>query len=142
MPVILKGCNISMDLKITNGSQGIVRHIAMKYSSSELTHAKAALVEFMDSSVRYKDIPPGYFLIVSWTFVTTLNTPDGAKIKIKITHYQLPIEPAFSFISHSCQGQTISKVLADLHIGGFSAYVQASRVTNQVLCSITPFWQF
>jgi len=43
----------------------------------------------------------------------------------------LPIEPAFSFTSHACQGQTISKALADLQIGGFSAYVQASRVTNQ-----------
>jgi len=79
--------NISTDLKITNGSKGIVRHIAIKSSSPEFTHAKAALVEFMDSSVKCKDIPPGYFLIepFSWTFVTTLNTPDRNKIKRKIT---------------------------------------------------------
>jgi len=43
-----------------------------------------------------------------------------------ITCHQLPIELAFSLTSHGCQGQTINKVLADLQIGGFSTYVQAS----------------
>ena len=99
-----------MDLKVTNGSKGIVRHIATKYYSSEFTHAKATLIEFTDSSVKCKDIPPGYFLIepLSWTFVTTLNNPYGTKIKRKITHHQLPNEPGFSLASHACQGQTIS----------------------------------
>lgn len=41
--------------------------------------------------------------------------------------------------SHGCQGQTIPKLLADLHTGGFSAHVQASRPTNrQGLCLIEP----
>jgi len=49
----------------------------------------------------------------------------------------LPIEPAFSFTSHACQGQTISKALADLQIGGFSAYFQASRVTSHICLTDT-----
>ena len=139
MPVILRGCNISTDLKITNGSKGIVRHIAKKYCSSEFSHAKAALIEFTDSLVKCKDIPTGRFLIepISWTFVTTLHNPDGTKTRTKITHHQLPIEPAFSSTSHGCQGQTISKILADLWIRGSSTYVQASRVTKREgICSM------
>ena len=62
-----------------------------------------------------KDIPPGYFLIepVSWTHLTTLNNPDGTKIK-KEKHHQLPIKPVFSLMSHGFQVQTITKILADL----------------------------
>ena len=48
------------------------------------------------------------------------------KIKQRITQHQLPIEPAFTFTTYAFQGQTISKVLADLTISGSSAYVQAS----------------
>ena len=61
------------------------------------------------------------------------NTPynNGTKARTKITCHQFPIEPAFSLNSNGCQGQTISKILADLWIGGFSTYVQASRVTNR-----------
>ena len=61
MPVILRGCNISTDLKITNGSKGIVRHIAKKYCSSEFSHAKAALIEFTDSLVNVKIFPQDTF---------------------------------------------------------------------------------
>ena len=51
----------------------------------------------------------------------------------------MPIEPAFSLTSHGCQGQTIVKILADLRIGGFSAYVQASRPTSREgICLIEP----
>ena len=52
MPVILKGRNISTDLKITNGSKGIIRHITMKQCSSNFTYAKAALIEFSDSLIK------------------------------------------------------------------------------------------
>ena len=128
MPVILKARNLSTDLKITNGSKGIVRHVSVKQSSFDLTSAKAALIKFSDSPIKCSHLPPGYFLIepISWTFVTTLNNPDGTKTKNKITRHQLPLEPAFSLTSYGCQGQTINKVLADLQIEGFSTYVQAS----------------
>ena len=107
MPVILRGRNISTDLKITNGSKGVVRHLSINLCSSGFTYAKLELIKFTDSRVKCKDLPTGYLLIepVSWTFVTTLNNPDGTKIKNKITHHQLPIEPAFSLTSHGCQGQ-------------------------------------
>jgi len=61
--------------------------------------------------------------------VITLYNPNGNKRKRKRTWHQLPIEPAFSLTSHGCQGQTITKILAGLLIGGFSTYVQASQVT-------------
>ena len=116
MPVILKGRNLSTDLKITNGSKGIIWHITMQQYSSHFTYAKAALIEFSDSSIECSNLPLGYFLVepVSWTFVTMLNNPDGTKIKKENNRFhQLPIEPAFSLTSHGCEGQTINKVLAD-----------------------------
>ena len=68
-----------------------------------------------------------------------LNNPDGTKVKKKIICHQLPIEPAFSLTSYGCQGQTINKVLADLWIGGFSTYVQASQVTKrESICLAEP----
>jgi len=81
MPVILKERNLSTDLKITNGSKGIIQHITLKQCSSFFTYAKAALIEFSDSSIKCSNLPLGYFLVepVSWTFVTMLNNPDGTK---------------------------------------------------------------
>src|SRR5882672_9558289 len=82
MPVILKGRNLSTDLKITNGSKGIIRQMMMKKCSSNFTYAKAALIKFSDSLIKCSNLPPGYFLIepVTWTFSTALINEDGTKI--------------------------------------------------------------
>src|SRR5882672_7318210 len=78
----IKRKNLSTDLKITNGSKGIIRQIMMKKCSSNFTYSKAALIKFSDSLIKCSNLPPGYFLIepVTWTFSTALINEDGTKI--------------------------------------------------------------
>ncbi len=85
MPVFLRNRNLSTDLKITNGSKGIVHQISIEHCSSNFIYAKAALVEFSDSLVKCSDIPRGHFIIEpqSWTFTTLLTDSSGTKINKK-----------------------------------------------------------
>ena len=85
-------------------------------------------------TVQCKGLPTSYFPIepITWRFTSYLFNKNGIKIKQRITQHQLPIEPAFALTTYACQGQTISKVLADLTISGSSAYVQASRAQSRL----------
>ncbi|KAG1906523.1 uncharacterized protein F5891DRAFT_941200, partial [Suillus fuscotomentosus] len=122
MPVILRLRNISTDLRITNGSQGVVRYIS---------------TAFPGSKVQLSDLPATYFPVVpvSWTFTSLLKDENGLDWKLRITRHQLPIQPAFAVTGHSAQGKTLPTVLVNLHEGGFGAYVAASRAQSRTgLC--------
>jgi len=129
MPVVLRMKNISTDLGITNGSQGIVRQIYTSICPVGLTYCTCAIVEFPDCKISLPGLPKGYFPIVpsKWTFTTLLTMEDGTQVTIQLTRYQLPVQPGFAVTGQSAQGKTLPSVLANLHEGGFGAYVAASR---------------
>jgi hypothetical protein len=141
MPVILRVRNLSTDLGITNGAQGIVRKIWTDICPSGFTYARCVLVHFPDSKVQLSDLPGGYYPIVPsmWKFTTTLGTGTTEQHKLRITRYQVPIQPAFAVTAHSAQGKTLPRVLVNLHEGGFAAYVAASRArSREGLCLTRP----
>lgn len=140
MPVILRAHNISTDLKITNGSQGIVRKIDMEISPQGISYCTCAIVEFPDSPVKLEGLPKSYFPILptTWSFVTSfIRDSDSQEEKIKMSRHQIPIQPGFAVTGHSAQGKTLPKVSASLHEGGFGAYVAASRAKSRLGLCIT-----
>ncbi|TEB26515.1 hypothetical protein FA13DRAFT_1595676, partial [Coprinellus micaceus] len=141
MPVILRMRNISTELGITNGSQGILKKVMTEILDDGSVIAKVALVHFPLSKVRLYGLPAGYFPIepITWSFTAMLpSTSRGAKRdSLRIRRYQLPIQPAFAVTGQSAQGKTLPTVLASLHEGGFGAYVAASRAkSREGLCII------
>jgi PIF1-like helicase len=141
MPVILRMRNLSTDLGITNGSQGIVRRLDTAICPAGFTYCTCVLVEFPESKVILPDLPKGYFPIVpvTTTFTTVLTLEDGTKITIQLTRSQVPVQPGFAVTGQSAQGKTLPSVLANLHDGGFGAYVAASRAPNRKgLCITEP----
>ena len=136
MPVILRHRNISTELGITNGSQGIVRQINTDTTPHGVTYGKSLIVEFPKSRARFPELPMGYVPItsISWSFATKL---DGELIRVN--RRQLPVQPAFAVTGHSAEGKTLPDVLVNLHEGGFAAYVAASRPTSREgLCITRP----
>lgn len=145
MPVILRTRNLSTDLGITNGSQGIVRRIFTAECPLGLKYGVCVIVEFpyskVDLSQHRWHLPPKHFPVtpITWTFTTLLKDSDNPGQKLRITRSQLPIQPAFAVTGHSAQGKTLPKVLVNLAEGGFAAYVAASRATSrQGLCITEP----
>jgi len=128
MPVILRMKNLSTDLSITNGAQGIVRRIDTAICPAGFTYSTCVLVEFPDSKVALPGLPKGYFPIVpvKCSFSTTLTTDDRQYLTILCTRYQLPIQSGFAVTGQSAQGKTLPSVLTNLHKGGFGTYVAAS----------------
>ncbi|KDQ05684.1 hypothetical protein BOTBODRAFT_122384, partial [Botryobasidium botryosum FD-172 SS1] len=116
MPVILKGTNISVDLKLTNGSQGIVHKIYTEIDDTGLTHAVCALVHFPMSTVKLSNLPQGVFPITpqKWTFTTCTTSEDGSLTNLRVTRHQLPIQPAFAVTGHAAQGKTLPSVEVNL----------------------------
>jgi len=65
------------------------------------------------------------------------NKKDGELIHVN--RQQIPIQPAFAVTGQSAEGKTLPNVLADLHEGGFTAYVIASQPTShEGLCLSRP----
>lgn len=136
MPVILHVRNVSTDLGITNGSQGVVHHIYTARCSQAFTYATCVLVEFPNSKVQLTGLPQGVFPILpmSWTF-TTLIDCNGSQKKLRVTRHQVPIQPVFVVTGHSSQGKTIPSVMVNLHEGGFGTYIAASCArTREGIC--------
>ena len=98
MPIVLRSKNISTDLGITNGSQGIVHKICTKICPAGLTYCTSVLVEFPDSKIALPDLPKGHFPItpVKSTFSTMLTSSDGTKFTIRLTRSQVPVQPGFA----------------------------------------------
>ena len=142
MPVVLKCKNISTDLHITNRSQGLVRDIhTAAICPAGFTYCTCVLVEFPNGKVELSGLLKGYFLIVpvQSKFSTRLITDDGMTIAIQVTHYQVPIQPAFAVTGQSAQGKTLPEVLANIHEGGFGAYIATSRAcTWDGICVTEP----
>ena len=137
MPVILRLRNICTELGITNGAQGIVHKISTKTCSYGYIYATCVLVEFPGSKIHLTGLPPVFFPIepISMTFTVLLPDTNGAVQKVQFTRHQLPLQPSFAVTGQSAQGKTLPKVLANLHEGGFSAYVAASCAqTRDGLC--------
>ena len=134
MPVILQTRNLSTDLGITNGSQGIVHHIFTALCPMGFTYGVCVIVEFPHNKVHLSHLPPKHFPVtpIMWTFTTLVGK---SRQKLCIVRSQLPIQPAFSVTGHSAQGKTLPKVLVNLAEGGFAAYIAASHATTrQGLC--------
>lgn len=140
MPAILRCRNISTELKITNGSQGVVRHIKMEITEHGHSYCSCAIVEFPDSPIMLEGLRRGWFPIEPSKFKFAhkmKRESSGEEELLRITRFQLPIQPSFAVTGHSAQGKTLLKVLAFLDDGGFGAYVAASRArTREGLCIV------
>ncbi|TEB25457.1 hypothetical protein FA13DRAFT_1898160, partial [Coprinellus micaceus] len=134
MPVILRMRNVSTELGVTNGTQGILKKIVTEKLNDQTEIPKLAIVHFPSCKAKLRDLPAGYFPIepISWSFTAVLprNATEESKA-VRIRRYQLPIQPAFAVTGQSAQGKTLPIVLAPLHDGGFGAYVAASRATSR-----------
>ncbi|KAG1864808.1 hypothetical protein F4604DRAFT_1491902, partial [Suillus subluteus] len=141
MPVILRSRNLSMELGVANGSQGVVHTIYTDVCANGFTYCTCALVHFPLSRVQIPGLPKGVYPImpISWTFTTLPPGAVDAMTKLKVSREQLPIQPAFAVTGHSAQGKTLPNVIVNLHEGGFGAYVAASRAKSRLgLCIMRP----
>ena len=139
MPVILRNRNISTELGITNGSQGVVRKIFTEPCVNNYSVAKCVIVEFSDSTVELPGLPSHCFPLTptTWRFTTVLSDATGSKRNVHILRSQLNLQPAFAITGHAAQGKTLPQVLVDLTEGGFAAYVSASRAQTRESLFIT-----
>ena len=133
MPVILRNHNISTELGITNGSQGVVRKIFTEPCTNNYSVAKCVIVEFADSTVELPGLPLHCFPLTptTWRFATVLSDATGGKQNVHIVRSQLNLQPAFAITGHAAQGKTLPQVLIDLTEGGFAAYISASRAQTR-----------
>ncbi len=137
MPVIVKGKNISTELKITNGAQGYVRYVSLFKCSEGFSCADAIFVQVPGCKVQLDGLPYEVVPILpsTWTFSTNIEVSEGIIARQPVTRHQICLEGGFSITGHGSQGRTINPVLCDLHEGGFAAYVMASRASaKQNLC--------
>ena len=120
MPVILRNCNISTELGITNGSQGIVRKIFTEPCANNYSVAKCIFVEFPDSTVEIPGLPLGCFPLTptTWKFSVTLKDSTDTKQNVHVSRSQLNLQPAFAITGHAARGKTLPHVVVDLAEGG------------------------
>lgn len=133
MPVILRGRNLAVELRIANGSQGYVYKVETAIDEYQIMYAKVALVHFPDSPIKLSGLPQGVYPIkpTTWTFSTVLEIEPGKPSRYKIRQFQLPIQPGFSVTGQSAQGKTMPKVFCDLAEGSYAAYVAVSRARRR-----------
>jgi hypothetical protein len=117
--------NISPELKIANGSRGVI--VAL-YTSKEGFHTSAdgAIVHFPGSPIHLSDLPPGCIYLEPHKISYRISSGKSSK---GFKRTQLQIEPAYAVTGHYSQGKTLPFVLTDLKQGGHAAYVAASRPT-------------
>lgn len=133
MPVILRNRNISTELGITNGSQGVVRQIFTRLCTHSYSVATCIIVEFPDSTVEIPGLPTHCFPLTPTMlkFNISLENAEGDKRNTHVLRTQLTLQPAFAIAGHAAQEKTLPQVLVDLSEGGFSAYVSASRARTR-----------
>ncbi len=133
MPVIVKGKNISTELKITNGAQGFVRYVSTFICSEGFCCAEAIFVEVPGCNVQLDGLPYEVIPILpsTWTFSTNIEVGEGLLSRQQVSRHQIYLEGGFAITGHGSQGRTINPVLCDLHEGGFAAYVMASRCSEK-----------
>jgi hypothetical protein len=135
MPVILRNRNISTELGITNGSQGVVKQIFTEPCANNYSTPVCVIVEFSDSTVEIPGLPPHCFplTLILWKFNVSLEDGQGGKRSARVLRTQLNLQPGFAITGHAAQGKTLPQVLVDLGEGGFSAYVSASRALSGLM---------
>src|SRR5260370_22694280 len=106
-PVVLRNRNLSQELHITKGAQGIARGILREMSpGSCASYATVALVEFESSPVKLSYLPTGYFPItpISSRIRASLHNPHtNSSFSILAMMHQLPIQLAFAITSHGAK---------------------------------------
>ena len=129
MPVVLRTKNLSTDLGIMNGAQGVLKLFHTTVSDNDLVYCKCAIVGFLKSKVHLPGLEACEFPILPISTSFTMQNRDNSdSVKIvKIRRTQLPLQPTFSITGHSAQGKTLVKIISRLHKGGFGSYVAASR---------------
>ena len=128
--------NVDVSDGLTNGSMGVVVHIAHDTSTGKM---KAVLVKFDDANVGvnvcsssgYKNVDPCAVPISKGQATFTLN---GRK-SCNAARTQFPLTLAWAVTVHKCQGLTLSEVVVDMSPdkGKFSsgqAYVAFSCVCS------------
>ena len=77
MPVILRNRNISTELGITNGSQGIVRKIFTEPCANNYTAPKCVIVEFPNGTAKIPGLSSHYFPLTPTTSEFNVSLNDG-----------------------------------------------------------------
>ncbi len=140
MPVIVKGKNISTELKITNGAQGYVRYVSLFKCTEGFLCARAIFVQVPGCKVQLDGLPYEVIPILpsTWTFSTNIEVSEGLLSRQPVTRHQICLEGGFAITGHGSQGRTINPLLCDLHEGGFAAYVMASRASGKTQLMYLP----
>ncbi|KAJ3758141.1 hypothetical protein EV360DRAFT_30392, partial [Lentinula raphanica] len=117
MDVILKHKNLYIELGILNGAKGILRKLELSTDKNGCTFCKVALVEFPDSKVHLKDLPPYYFPIEaqSWKSPVYITNEKNERVLVTLHRSQLPFEPAFAMTGQSAQGYGFDAIVCSLH---------------------------
>ena len=133
MPVILRNRNISTELGITNGSQGVVRQVFTKPCLNNYSVPICIVVEFPDSTVEIPGLPSHCFPLTpfTWKFNTSLEDGKGGKRNAHVLRTKMNLQPAYAITGHAAQGKTLPQVFVNLSEGGFAAYVSASRAQTR-----------
>ena len=127
MNVVLRNRNISPELKIANGSMGVLVALFMS-PNGPYQSADSAIVYFPASNVQIGQYPVGCVHIVP---ESTSYCVMAGRTKVSYRRKQLLIEPAYAVTGHFAQGKTLPVVVANLAKGGPAAYVAASRPTSR-----------
>ena len=162
MPVLLQE-NIACELGLSNGTQGVFRELVYGQTSELtngcdegiftndtvfVRNVQYALVEIPKSKIKLDSLDPLIIPIpvIEKTFDVNLEKlyadkgpimkifkDKKLKTTISVKRKTLPLIPAYSITTHKSQGQTLPKIVIDLHmppglVEVASAYVPLSRV--------------
>ena len=132
-PVVVRHKNLATELKVSKGTQGILKKVYTKPLTSTKRFATAAIVHFPRSTVQLAGLERGDFVVFPITFRYKISIGNGKLLRIART--QLPIHPAWAFTGESSQGRTLPAVVMDARMTGrataASQYVQLSRATTR-----------
>lgn len=111
MPIIMRNKNISTELGVANGSQGILRKFKTQTCPSNYTYGTYAVVEFPRSQVALSDLPSKYFPLepITWRFTYNIDMDPSENCinctKCNALRAQWGFQPAFACTGHSAQGK-------------------------------------
>lgn len=133
MRVNHRGRNISTNLKIHNGVQGIVVALYTSICSSGHTCCDGAVIYLPLSPVKLEGLPAGCIFVEPEHWTSPKYQPEGCSESFHILRSQMTWSPAFAVTAHYAQGKTMPGIVASLSKSGGSAaaYVAASRPTSR-----------
>nr|GAT47507.1 ATP-dependent DNA helicase [Mycena chlorophos] len=131
--------NLATELGLSKGSMG--KLFSIKYvERNGRRYAVSAEVDFPGYQSEDPEHPHRVLLKCSTSSIK-FTLPNGAT-KYSATRHQLPIIPAFAFMSHNSQGHSLERAVIDLASCRSiqSAYVMLSRLRSlKGLCILRPF---